>query len=66
MKQNILKDRAYAVNPNEYAIIKNFWIASYVQNDKVTYCNRLSVEHFPKEIKKLIGKASNFRIQAYD
>ena len=65
-----MKDRPHAVNPNEYAVIKTWWVVFYVKNDKVTYCNSFGVEHFPKKIKKPIGnkavKANIFRIQAYD
>ena len=53
-----------------YSDIGTHWIASYVQNNDVTYFDSFGVEYIPKEIKKFINnkniKTNIFRIQAYD
>ena len=63
-----IKNRAYVINLDEYAIVGTHWIALYVKNYEVIYFDSLCVKHVPKEIKKFTGhksiKANIFRIQA--
>ena len=65
-----IKDGACIINLDGYSDIGTHWIASYVQNNDVTYFDSFGVEHIPKEIKTFIGnkniKTNIFRIQAYD
>ena len=49
-----LKDGAYLINLDEYSDIGTHWVASYVNNDDVTYFDSFGVEHIPKEIKTFI------------
>ena len=59
-----IKDGAYVIN------IGTYWIALYVNTKNVTYFDSFGVEHFPKEIKKIINNkniiANISRMQAYD
>ena len=50
-----IKDGTYVINLDEYSDIGNHWVALYVQNNNVTYCDSFGVEHIPKEIKAFIG-----------
>ena len=50
-----IKDGAYVINLDEYSDIGNHWVAFYVQNNNVTYCDSFGVEHILKEIKAFIG-----------
>ena len=50
-----IKDGAYVVNHDEYSDIGTHWIALYVNNKTVTYCDSFGVEHIPEEIKKFIN-----------
>ena len=70
-----IKKDAYVINLDEYTDIGTHWIALYVQSTsvydtyvKVIYFDSFSVEHIPKEIKKIICnkdiKTSIFRLQA--
>ena len=63
-----IKDRAYAINLNEYSDVGTHWVALYVNNKTVTYFDSFRVEHIPKEIKRFINSkniiANIFRIQA--
>ena len=65
-----IKDGVYVINLDEYFDIGTDWVASYVQNNDVTYFDSFGVEHIPKEIRTFIGnkniKTNIFRIQAYD
>ena len=67
---NKIKDGAYVINLDEYSDIGPYWIASYALNNDVTYLDRFSIEHIPKEIKKFIPnkniKRNIFRVHAYD
>ena len=51
-----IKDGTYVINLDEYSDIGNHWVALYVQNNNVTYCDSFGVEHIPKEIKAFIGR----------
>ena len=64
-----IKDGVYLINLDDYSDIGTHWIALYVNNKTVAYCDSFGVEHIPKEIKKFNNKniiANIFRIQAYD
>ena len=62
-----IKDGAYVINLDEYADVCTHWIALYVSNTEIIYCDSFGVEHVLKEIKTFIGnkdiKANIFRIQ---
>ena len=49
------RDGAYIINLDEYSDIWTHWIAFYVQNNHVAYCDSFWVEHIPKEITSFIG-----------
>ena len=63
-----IKDGAYVINLDEYAYVGTYWIAFYVKNIEIIYCDNFGVELVPKEIEKFIGnkniKTNIFRIQA--
>ena len=65
-----IKDWAYVIHLDEYSDVGTHWIAFYVNNKTLTYCNSFVVEHIPKEIKKFINNkniiAKIFRLQSYD
>ena len=65
-----IKDRAYAINLDEYSNIGTHWVALHVNNNNVTYFDSFGVEHISKEIKGFIKnkniKTNIFRIQACD
>ena len=65
-----IKDGAYVINLDEYKPIGTYWIAFYVNAQKVTYFDSFGGEHVPKEIKKIMGNkniiTNIYRIQAYD
>ena len=65
-----IEDGACVINLGEYKLIETYWIALYESGDNMTYFDSSGVEHFPKEIKKLIGNTNItrniFRVQAYD
>ena len=67
---NKIKDGAYVINLDKHSDIGTHWIALYVKNNDVTFCDSFGVEHIPVEIIKFIGlknvTANIFRIQAYD
>ena len=51
-----IKNRAYAINIDEYKSIENYWVALYMNSDNVTYLDSFRAEHDPekktwKEIK---------------
>ena len=50
-----IKDGAYVINLDEYSDIGTHWVASYVQNNDITYFDSFGVEHIPKEIKIFIS-----------
>ena len=52
---NNKKDGAYVVNLDKYKSIETHWIAFHVNDDNVTYFNRLRVENIPEEIKTFIA-----------
>ena len=43
-------DRAYVINLDEYESIRTYWIAFYVNDNKVTYLDSIGVEYIPKVI----------------
>ena len=43
-----IKDGTYIINLDEYSDIGTHWVASYVQNNGVTYFDSFRVEHTPK------------------
>ena len=45
-----IKDGAYWINLDEYESIGVHWIASYVDNNNVTFFDSFGVEHILKEI----------------
>ena len=65
-----IKDGAYVINLDEYSDIGNHWIALYVNNKIVTYCDSFGIEHIYKEVKQFVNNksitANIFRVQAYD
>ena len=65
-----IKDGAYVINLDEYSAIETHWVALYVSNNYVTYCDTFGVGHIPKETKRFTSnkniKTNIFRIQAYD
>ena len=65
-----IKGGAYIINLGEYESIGTHWIALHVNGNNGTYFDGFGVEHFPKEIKKIIGDKNIItnicRIQAYD
>ena len=65
-----IKDRAYAVNLDEYSDIGAHWIALYVNNGGVLYLNSFGIEHISKEVKKFVNNKNIieniFKIQSYD
>ena len=67
---NKIKDGAYVINLDKHSDIGTHWIALYVKNNDVTFCDSFGVEHIPVEIIKFIGlknvTANIFRMQAYD
>ena len=50
-----IKDGAYVVNLDEYELVVTNWV-TYVNGDKITYCDSFGVERIPKDIKKFIDK----------
>ena len=44
------------INLGQYISIGNYWIALYVNGDKVTYFDSFRDEYLQKEIRKFIGK----------
>ena len=65
-----IKGGAYIINLGEYESIGTHWIALHVNGNNVTYFDGFGVEHFPKEIKKIIADKNIItnicRMQAYD
>ena len=73
-----IKDWAYVINLDEYFHIGTHWVASYVNNNDVTYFDSFGVEHIPKEMRTFTDdlspsashnkniKTNILRIQAYD
>ena len=63
-----IKNGAYVLNLDEYAVVGTHWIALQVKGNEVIYFDSFGVEHVPKEIKKFIGlkniKTNIFRTQA--
>ena len=63
-------DSAYVINLDEYESIRAYWIAFYVNDNKVTYLDSIGVEYIPKVIWKFLGNkniiTNIYRIQAYD
>ena len=55
------KHESYVINHVEYRSIGTHWTALYVNGDKVTYFDRVGVEHIPKEIKKFMGSKNIIR-----
>ena len=45
-----IKDGGYVINLDEYYDIGTHWIASYVNNETVTYFDSFGIEHIPKEV----------------
>ena len=44
-----IKDGAYVINIDDYKSKGAHWIALYVNGDKITYFDRIGVEHIPKK-----------------
>ena len=67
---NKIKDRAYAINLDEYSNIGTHWITLYVKNNDITYFDSFGVEHISKENKAFIKnrnvRTNIFRIKASD
>ena len=65
-----IKDGTNVISLDEHKSIGTYWIALYVNPEKVTYFDSFGVEDIPKEIKKYIGNKNIikniYRIQAYD
>ena len=65
-----IKDGAYVINLDEYSDIGTYWVALYVNNKTLTYCDSFGVEHIPKEIRKFINNkniiANIYKVQNYD
>ena len=65
-----MKDGAYITNLDEYESIRTHWIALYVNDNNIIYCDSFLVGHIPKEIRKHIGnkniKTNIYSIQPYD
>ena len=57
-----IKNGTYVINLDGCKSIRTHWIALYVNDDNgsafygATYFDSFETEHFPKEIKKFIGK----------
>ena len=67
---NNIKNDAYVINLDEYHDIVTHWVALYVNNKTITYCDSFGVEHIPREIIKFIARkkiiTNIYRIQTYD
>ena len=65
-----IKDGAYVINLDEYSDIGTHWIALYLNNKTITYCDSFGIEHITKEVKTFIGNrniiTNIYRIQNYD
>ena len=63
-----IKDGAYVINFDEYADVGTHWIALFCNRNEIVYFDSFVVEHFPEEIKELIGnkniKTNILRVQA--
>ena len=64
------KDGAYVINLDEYKNVGTHWIALFCNKNTAIYFDSFSVEHIPKEIKKIIEnkniKANIFRVKKND
>ena len=77
-----IKDRAYIINPHEYADVATHCIALFCNRNEIFYFDSFGVEHIPEEIKTFVEefldrpsssasqnkniKANIFRVQAND
>ena len=63
-----IKNGAYLINLDEYAVVGTQWIALYVSNNEIIYFDSFRFEPVPQKIMNFIGqkniKAKLFRIQA--
>ena len=63
-----IKDGAYVINFDEYADVGTHWIALFCNRNEIVYFDSFVVEHFPEQIKELIGdkniKTNILRVQA--
>ena len=63
-----LKDGAYVINFDEYAVVGLHWIALFCKKSETVYLDSFGVEYVPEEIKKFIEnkniKANIFRLQS--
>ena len=50
-----IKDGAYVINLDECKLTGTYWVALYVNGNKIIYFDTVEVEHIPKEIKKFMG-----------
>ena len=48
-----IKDRAYAINFDEYSDIRTHWIALYALNNNVTDFDSFGVEHIAKDLSEI-------------
>ena len=65
-----MKDRAYAINHDEFKWIGTHWMALYVNGNSIIYFDSFGVKHIPKKIKNVKGNknitTNIYRVQAYD
>ena len=50
-----IKDGTYVINLGKYADVGTHWIALFCNRSEVVYFDSFRVEHFPEEIKEIIG-----------
>ena len=50
-----IKDGAYLINLDEYAILGTYWIALFCKRSEIVYFDSFGVEHVLEEIKKFSG-----------
>ena len=63
-----IKDGAYVINLDEYAVVGTHWIVLFCKKNNIVYFDSFGVEHIPEEIKEFLGnkniKANIFRVKA--
>ena len=52
---NKIKKRAYVINLDEYENTGTHWVSLFAKANEVIYFDSFGVEHFPKEINKVIA-----------
>ena len=62
-----IKDGAYLINLDEYAVAGTHWIALFCNRKELVYFKSFGVEHVLDEIKEFVGnkniKADIFQVQ---